>query len=137
MTQTLNDKFNIDCTDVEVITSTGDVVIPQHDSADERVEYDYNKTRNNLHSLLQQGQEALQAALEVAKSSEHPRAFEVVGNLVKQLADVNHQLLELSERRQKLVEKKPEETKQVTNNNAIFVGTTADLSRMLKNLNGE
>lgn len=140
MNETLNDTFNLDTPEVikgEVITTTGEVIVPEHNSNDEKVEYDYDKTRNNLHSLLAQGQDALMHALEIAKSSEHPRAFEVVGGLMKQLSDINGQLLDLSEKRQKLLDKnKPAEQNnpQVTNNNAIFVGSTADLNKMLKDM---
>ena len=94
--------------------------------------------RNNLYSLLNQGQDALFHALEIAKQSEHPRAFEVVGNLMKQLADTNEQLLALSERKVKLDAPKQQEgqpNKQVTNNNAIFVGSTSELSKMLNKMN--
>ena len=138
MTTKLNDAFNIE-TATEVITTTGEVIVPNHDSTSKNIEYDYEKSRSNLHALLAQGQDALFHALEVAKSSEHPRAFEVVGGLMKQLADVNHQLLDLSEKKQKLLEKKEAEEapKQVTNNNAIFVGSTAELSKMLTKMNGE
>jgi hypothetical protein len=142
----LNQVFNVDskCTAVasEVITKTGEVIVPHDDRVDENVEYDYNKTRNNLHTLLQQGQEALIAALEVAKTSEHPRAFEVVGGLMKQLADINHQLLDLSEKRQKIVDKSHQQTSDqqpgtVVNNNAIFVGSTAELNKMIRKITGE
>ena len=135
--ETLSDVFDIEPMEVksgELITTAGEVVVPK----DEKIEYDYDKTRNNLHSLLQSGQDALMHALEVAKSSEHPRAFEVVGNLMKQLSDVNAQLLDLHEKKQKLdlpAAKKEEASKQVTNNNAIFVGSTADLNKMLNNMN--
>ena len=136
----LNDKFNV-ATDVEIITPSGEVILPENTTVDQNINTDYEKTRTNLHSLLAQGQEALAAALEVAKQSEHPRAFEVVGNLVKQLADVNHQLLDLTEKRQKLTTAPKQETgqsgKQITNNNAIFVGSTAELNNMLKNMIGE
>ena len=137
--ENLSDVFDIEPMDVksgELITTTGEVVVPK----DEKIEYDYDKTRNNLHALLQSGQDALMHALEVAKSSEHPRAFEVVGNLMKQLSDVNAQLLDLHEKKQKLdaPKSKQEEsagTKQVTNNNAIFVGSTSELNKMLSNMN--
>lgn len=137
--ETLSDVFDIEPMEVksgELITTKGDVVVPK----DEKIEYDYDKTRNNLHSLLQSGQDALMHALEVAKSSEHPRAFEVVGNLMKQLSDVNAQLLDLHEKKQKLdlPKTKQEEStgsKQVTNNNAIFVGSTSELNKMLSNMN--
>jgi hypothetical protein len=121
----------------EVIMASGEVVIPESKVQDEKIDYDYDKTRANLHSLLAQGQEALMHALEVAKSSEHPRAFEVVGNLVKQLSEVNAQLLDIHEKKQKLDNKsgKKDEvsTKNVTNN-AIFVGSTTELNKMIKNM---
>lgn len=140
--ETLSDVFNMEPMEVkqgEIITSRGEVVVPDTPK-DEKIEYDYDKTRGNLHSLLAQGQDALMHALEVAKTSEHPRAFEVVGNLMKQLSDVNAQLLDLHEKKQKLdlPKGKQEETgpgKQVTNNNAIFVGSTAELNKMLQNMN--
>lgn len=137
--QSLNDVFGIDKPlerSMEIIDQNGQVILPNTNSADEKIEYDYDRTRNNLHSLLAQGQDALLHALEVAKSSEHPRAFEVVGNMVKQLADVNNQLLDLSEKRQKLIQKKDEKPAASTvNNNAIFVGSTADLKKLIDNMN--
>jgi hypothetical protein len=99
----------------------------------DRIEDDYDKSRTNLHDLLLKGQEALESALTVAKQSEHPRAFEVVGNLMKQLADVNQQLMDLHQQKRKLEE--PSKTqKSVTTNNAIFVGSTTELSKMIKNM---
>lgn len=135
--ESLSEVFDIEPMDIksgELVTT----VQPNPTPKDERIEYDYDKTRNNLHSLLQSGQDALMHALEVAKASEHPRAFEVVGNLMKQLSDVNAQLLELHEKKQKLdmpAAKREEATKQVTNNNAIFVGSTSELNKMLSNMN--
>ena len=141
MNETLNDTFNIEPVEQingELITATGEVIVPHDVKVEQNVDFDYEKTRGNLHSLLQQGQDALYHALEIAKQSEHPRAFEVVGGLMKQLADINGQLLDLTDKRQKLITKKPEEQKpQVTNNNAIFVGSTAELNKMLRNLNGD
>ena len=122
----------------EVITSGGDVILPETKGVIENVDKDYDTARNNLYSLLNQGQDALFHALEIAKQSEHPRAFEVVGNLMKQLADTNEQLLALSERKVKLDAPKQQEgqpNKQVTNNNAIFVGSTSELSKMLNKMN--
>lgn len=122
----------------EVIMASGEVVVPDSKVQTEKIDYDYDKTRANLHSLLAQGQEALMHALEVAKQSEHPRAFEVVGNLVKQLSEVNAQLLDIHEKKQKLdgkTDKKDDvSTKNVTNNNAIFVGSTTELNKMIKNM---
>lgn len=101
----------------------------------DKIESDYDTSRNNLHELLTKGQEALAYALDVAKQSEHPRAFEVVGNLMKQLADVNQQLLDIHQQKQKLdAPGKIEASKNITNNNAIFVGSTSELSKMIKNM---
>jgi len=118
-------------TEVEVLDSNGNSIVPVND----KIEDDYTVARNNLRVLLQQGQVALTDALEVAKQSEHPRAFEVVGNLMKQLADVNQQLMDLHQQKQKLdAPGKAEASKQVTNNNAIFVGSTAELNKLIKNM---
>jgi predicted house-cleaning noncanonical NTP pyrophosphatase (MazG superfamily) len=116
----------------EVITQDGEII----STANQKIESDYDTTRNNLRVLLQQGQEALQKSLDVAMQSEHPRAFEVVGNLMKQLAEVNQQLMDLHQQKQKLDEpSKAEKAKQVTNNNAIFVGSTAELNKLIKKMN--
>lgn len=103
----------------------------------EKIEDDYDHARNNLRLLLLDGQAALQTALAVAQQSEHPRAIEVVGNLMKQLADINQQLLDLHQQKKKLDDPGKEASKQVTTNNAIFVGSTADLNKMIKKLSGE
>lgn len=115
----------------EVITRDGEII----SVSNTKIEDDFNTTRGNLLILLQQGQEALQKSLDVAMQSEHPRAFEVVGNLMKQLADINQQVLDLHQQKQKLDEpSKAEKAKQVTNNNAIFVGSTAELNKLIKNM---
>lgn len=112
--------------------STGEIL----QSTEAKIESDYDTSRNNLRELLTTGQNALMHALEVAKQSEHPRAFEVVGNLMKQLADVNQQLMDLHQQKQKLdAPSKAEAAKSVTNNNAIFVGSTTDLAKMIQNMN--
>lgn len=132
--ETLSDVFNIETkmTKTEIITKDGEVIKP----TDDRIEDDYELTRKNVHALLKQGHEALNHALEIAKQSEHPRAFEVVGNLMKQLADANQQLMDLHKQKQKLDEpvEKEKAGKQVTNNNAIFVGSTSELNKLIKNM---
>lgn len=135
----LSEVFNIESPlQGELIMKDGSVVVPDTNNQDEKIDYDYEKTRNNLHGLLAQGQDALTNALEIAKSSEQPRAFEVVGMLVKQLSEVNAQLLDLHEKKQKLdgkYDKKDDNnTKNVTNNNAIFVGSTTELNKLIKNM---
>jgi hypothetical protein len=107
-------------------------VAPQQIKNDQ-LDDDYETTRSNLHTILQQGQDALYHALEVAKASEHPRAFEVVGGLMKHLSDINTQLLDLHKKKQSIEAPTKEERKSVTNN-AIFVGSTNELSKMLNDL---
>lgn len=99
----------------------------------DKIEADYDATRDNLNELLLKGKEALETALTVAKQSEHPRAFEVVGNLIKQLADVNQQLMDIHQQKRKL-EEPSKSSKNVTTNNAIFVGSTSELSKMISNM---
>lgn len=123
----------------EVITTGGDVILPESKGTVENVDKDYETARTNLHRLLVQGQDALFHALEVAKQSEHPRAFEVVGNLMKQLADTNEQLLKLSEKKIKIENPQPakgqgQQAQSITNN-AVFVGSTSELSKILDKMN--
>jgi hypothetical protein len=113
----------------ELIDTNGNVVLPRNES----LESDYETTRSNLHSILTQGQDALFHALQVAKNSEHPRAFEVVGGLMKHLSDINTQLLDLHKKKQQIEGPKETAQKSVTNN-SIFVGSTADLGKMLTDL---
>ena len=113
-----------------VDASTGEII----ESADTKIESDYDKTRANLLELLTKGQQALTHALDVAKSSEHPRAFEVVGNLMKQVADINTQLMDLHQQKQKLDAPKEAAAKNVTNN-AIFVGSTSELNKLIEKMN--
>jgi len=123
--------------DVEPIGKT-EILLPSTNVLPEKNEAfdnDYETTRSNLHSILTQGQEALFHALEVAKQSEHPRAFEVVGGLMKHLSDINHQLLDLHKKKQVLESGNDDSKKtNVTNNNAIFVGSTNELSKMLNTI---
>ncbi len=100
-----------------------------------KIEDDYDETRSNLRELLNKGKDALETALTVAKQSEHPRAFEVVGGLMKQLADINQQLMDIHQQKKKLEEPSKNQSNKNTTNNAIFVGSTAELSKMLTKMN--
>ena len=97
-------------------------------------EEDYQYTRAELYRLIDQGQEAVQGALEVAQESGHPRAFEVATNAMKQVADMTDKLMDLQKKVKDLDEEK-KGPKNVTNN-AMFVGSTAELQKMLKQMNG-
>jgi hypothetical protein len=119
--------------DVAPIANQQIITAPQVRQINHALDDDFETTRSNLHSLLTQGQDALFHALEVAKQSEHPRAFEVVGGLVKHLSDVNAQLLDLHKKKQTIESPTKEDSKTVTNN-AIFVGSTSELSKMLNDI---
>tara|TARA_R100001082_G_scaffold98863_1_gene67342 strand:- start:91 stop:510 length:420 start_codon:yes stop_codon:yes gene_type:complete len=97
------------------------------------VQQDYETSRAQLHSLVMKGQEAVDGILDVARASDHPRAYEVAGQLIKHVADTTDKLIDLQG---KMKELDKEEKKGPTNvTNAMFVGSTADLQKMLKNIN--
>ena len=92
---------------------------------------DYEYTRGNLYSLIEKGQEALDSIMEVAQEGQQPRAFEVVSQLIKNVADTTDKLVDLQ---QKMKDLKAEDSKgPSTVNNALFVGSTAELQKLLKN----
>ena len=99
------------------------------------VQQDYETSRAQLHSLVMKGQEAVDGILDVARASDHPRAYEVAGQLIKHVADTTDKLIDLQG---KMKELDKEDKKGPTNvTNAMFVGSTADLQKMLKNINKE
>ena len=96
----------------------------------DEVQDDYEYARSNLYSLVDKGQEAVNGALDLAMSSDHPRAYEVAGQLIKHVGDVADKLMALQKDRKNV---KEESAKKVVTNNSLFVGSTADLQKMLKN----
>ena len=96
------------------------------------VQDDYKYARNNLYDVIDKGNEALDYLLELAKASEHPRAFEVVGQITKTLVDANNNLLDLQKKVKDLA-KDDDQPQNVTN--ALFVGSTVELQKMLKDKN--
>ena len=97
---------------------------------DEDVENDYAYQRQNFYNLVERGNDAIEGILELAKESEHPRTYEVAGNLIKQVSEVTEKLGDLQEKMRKLKEVPDNAPKNVTN--ALFVGSTAELQKMLK-----
>ena len=96
------------------------------------IDKDYEYTRGNLYSIIEKGQEAINGILELAQESEMPRAYEVAGQLIKSVSDATDKLMDL----QKKLRDVEEETKvkgPSTVNNALFVGSTAELQKLLKN----
>ena len=112
---------------LEVVTPSKPVVKTDN----EDLENDYKYQRENFYQLVERGQDAVQGIIDLARESEHPRAFEVAGNLIKQVADVTEKLGDLQLKMQKLKEVPNNAPKNVTN--ALFVGSTIELQKMLKN----
>jgi len=94
------------------------------------IDKDYAYQRQNFYSLVERGQDAIEGILEIARESEHPRTYEVAGQLIKTVAEVTEKLGDLQEKMKKLKDVPNNAPKNVTN--ALFVGSTAELQRMLK-----
>ena len=125
----LNDTFNVtdDVVQPEVIEKKIDKI----KSTSDDIKKDYDYTRGNLYSIIEKGQEALNGVLELAQESEMPRAYEVAGQLIKNVADATDKLMEL-QKKLKDVEEEKQSKGPSTVNNALFVGSTAELAKMLK-----
>ena len=126
----LNDTFN----------TSGDVIKPEVvESKIEKVKEgvddikkDYEYTRGNLYSIIEKGQEALNGVLELAQESEMPRAYEVAGQLIKSVSDATDKLMDLQKKLKDVNEEQQQKGPSPVNN-ALFVGSTADLTKLLKN----
>ena len=111
---------------IEVISSSSQLL--KNDGSD--IEKDYEYQRDNFYNLVEKGSAAIDGILELAKESEHPRTYEVAGNLIKQVAEVTEKLGDLQEKMRRLKEVPNTAPKNVTN--ALFVGSTAELQKMIK-----
>ena len=105
-------------------------VIPRPKEDNEDLENDYKYQRENFYNLVEKGTDAIEGILEIARESEHPRTYEVAGNLIKQVAEVTEKLGDLQEKMKKLKEVPNNAPKSVTN--ALYVGSTAELQKMLR-----
>ena len=113
----------------KIIPDDSKIVPYQAESGDD-IENDYKYQRENFYNLVEKGSSAIDGILELAKESEHPRTYEVAGNLIKQVAEVTEKLGDLQEKMRKLKEVPSNAPKNVTN--ALFVGSTKELQTMLK-----
>ena len=95
------------------------------------IEKDYDYTRGNLYSIIEKGQEAINGILELAQDSEMPRAYEVAGQLIKSVSDATDKLMDLQKKLKDVNEEKQVKGPS-TVNNALFVGSTADLAKLIK-----
>lgn len=124
----ISDSLNVE-TSIERVENNGSSIKKiTSDTNDHEKDYEY--TRGNLYSLIEKGQEAIDGILELAQESEHPRAYEVAGQLIKSVGDVTDKLLDL-QKKMKDLEEKPRGG-PTTVNNSLFVGSTAELAKLLK-----
>ena len=110
----------------EIVKNSTEIKPSQFDESDK----DYEYTRGNLYSLIEKGQQAITEILDVAQQSDSPRAYEVAGQLIKNVGDVTDKLLDLQQKMKKL--KETEVRGPSTVNNSVFIGSTADLQKILK-----
>ena len=113
----------------EEILGPKPLVLRPDDTLD-HADVDYKYSRENFYSLVERGQAAIDGILEVAKEGEHPRAYEVVGQLIKNVAEVTEKLADLHDKMKKLKEVPDHAPKSVTN--ALFIGSTKELQNLLK-----
>ncbi len=125
----LNDAFGAEPSELQKHVESVKPTLKKSDTQD--VKQDYEMSRAQLHNLVMKGQEAVDGILDVARSSDHPRAYEVAGQLIKNVGDVADKLIDLQK---KMKELDADDTKAgpSTVNNTMFVGSTADLQKMLK-----
>ena len=115
-------------TDMVKVDTASEVKVPEKP---DEVQKDYEYTRGNLYSLIEKGQEALNGIMEVADQQGSARAYEVAGQIIKSVADTTDKLMDLQKKVKEVEEENQKTTNNVTNN-AVFVGSTSDLSKMLK-----
>ena len=127
----LNDAFNVSGEIVPTESTEVGISKPErHERTD--IEKDYEYTRGNLYSIIEKGQEAINGILELAQDSEMPRAYEVAGQLIKSVSDATDKLMDLQKKVKDVNEDTPQKGPN-TVNNALFVGSTAELAKLLKN----
>ena len=127
----LDDAFNVESTIVpaEKVGITPEQKPDRLTKSD--IDKDYEYTRGNLYSIIEKGQEAINGILELAQESEMPRAYEVAGQLIKSVSDATDKLMDL-QKKLKDVEEEKQQKGPNTVNNALFVGSTAELQKLLK-----
>jgi len=124
----INQSLDVEVTANEVVKETKKQLAEIQKKSDSVTDYEY--TRGNLYSLIEKGQEAINGILELAEEGQQPRSYEVVGQLIKSVGDVTDKLIDLQQKMKDL--NKEEKNTPTTVNNALFVGSTAELQKLLK-----
>jgi hypothetical protein len=126
----LNETFNVDGEIVPVEAESVSEKIEKYESDSNDIKKDYEYARGNLYSLVEKGQEAINGMLELAQESEMPRAYEVLGQLIKTTTETTEKLMALHKIKKDVEEDAPKGPTTV--NNALFVGSTTELAKLLK-----
>jgi hypothetical protein len=126
----LDEILDVEESTAELVEKKPDTLIVKRDNTLDDVDSDYKYQRENFYNLIERGQDAIDGILEVAKQSDHPRSYEVAGNLISQVADVTEKLSRLQSSMKRLKEVPSNAPKNVTN--ALYVGSTAELQKLLK-----
>ena len=126
----LDEILDIEESTAELVEKKPNTLTVKRDDTLEDVDSDYKYQRENFYSLIERGQDAIDGILEVAKQSDHPRSYEVAGNLISQVADITEKLGKLQASMKRLKEVPNNAPKNVTN--ALYVGSTAELQKLLK-----
>ena len=126
----ISEALNTETDIVNVTPTESAVEKPVRTESDEQIRKDYEYTRGNLYSIIEKGQESLDGIMELAQQSDSPRAYEVAGQLIKNVSDATDKLIDLQKKMKEL--NKDEEGPKSVTNNALFVGSTAELAKFLK-----
>jgi hypothetical protein len=126
----IDKALNVESSIVQVEQTDSEIIHPTNSSQND-IKKDYEYTRANLYSLIEKGQEAINGIMELAGESDSPRAYEVAGQLIKSVGDVTDKLIDLQKKLKDVEEDTVKTTNNVTNN-AVFVGSTSELSKLLK-----
>jgi len=129
-TESLDEVFNVSPAEIVKNDVEEPEIIKKIKSEKNDIQKDYEYTRGNLYSLIEKGQEAINGILELAQESEMPRAYEVAGQLIKNVSDATDKLMDLQKKLKDIEDEKPKGPTNVTN--ALFVGSTAELQKLLK-----
>jgi hypothetical protein len=125
-----------DALDLPPLTIDNDAPLPTtykpslHENSDSEIETDVRYVRQNMYDLIEKGHRSIDELLNVADQSQHPRAYEVLATMIKTMGDMNKDLLDMHEKKQKITGEKPEPVETVNNN--LFVGSTSELLKLMR-----
>jgi len=133
--ENLDETFNVEETmtpAVEVESVNADSSIEKFEKISDDIKKDYEYSRGNLYSIIEKGQEALNGVIELAQETEMPRAYEVAGQLIKSVSDATEKLIDLQKKLKDIQSEDNKKGPTSVTNNALFIGSTAELSKLLK-----